>query len=60
MGEVAGVENQVRPVDGGVDLGDSDLQGTVYVGICRLIEADVAVANLDKSEVRGRFVWSAK
>jgi hypothetical protein len=60
VGEVAGVENQVRPADGGVDLADSDLQGTVYVGICRLVEADVAVADLDESEVRRIFLWSAE
>ena len=53
VGEVAGVENQVRLLDGGVDLVDGHLQGTVDVSIRRLVEADVAVADLNESEVGG-------
>jgi hypothetical protein len=53
VGEVAGVENQVRLADGGVDLVDGHLQGTVDVGVGRLVEADVAVADLNESEVGG-------
>ena len=53
VGEVAGVENQVRLLNGGVDLVDGHLQRTVDVSICRLVEADVAVANLNDSEVGG-------
>ncbi len=53
MSEVARVENQVRLLDGGVDLIDGHLQGTFDVSICRLVEADVAVADLNESEVGG-------
>ena len=53
VGEVARVENQVRLMDGGVDLVDGHLQGTVDVSIRRLVEADVAVADLNESEVGG-------
>ena len=53
MGEVASVKNQVRLVDGGVDLIDGQLQGAVDVGIRRLIKPYVAVADLDESEVDG-------
>jgi hypothetical protein len=60
VGEVAGVENQLRLVDRRVDLADSDLQGAVYVGNSRPIEADVAVADLDESEVGGLLFWSAE
>src|SRR5262249_12878746 len=51
--EVAGVENQVRLLDGSVDLVDGDLQRTINVSVGRLVEADVAVADLNKSEVGG-------
>ena len=54
VSEVARVENKIRLLDGGVDLVDGHLQGTVDVSIRRLIEADVAVTDLNESEV-GRF-----
>jgi len=40
-------------VDGGVDLIDGHSQGAVDVGIRRPIEAYVAVADLNESEVGG-------
>ena len=47
------MENQVRLLDGGVDLVDGKLHGTVDVSIRRSVEADVAVADLNESEVGG-------
>jgi hypothetical protein len=51
VGQVAGVENQIGLVDGGIDLVDGQLQGTVDVRISGLVKADVAVADLNESEI---------
>ena len=53
VGEVAGVENQFRLLDGRVDLIDCHLQRAVDISVSRLVEADVAVADLNESEVGG-------
>jgi hypothetical protein len=53
VSEIARVENQVGLVNRRVDLVDSELQGTVDVGIRRLVKADVAIADLNEVEVGG-------
>src|SRR6476469_9875741 len=49
--EVTCVENKIRLLDGRVDLVDSQLQGAVDVSIRRLVEADVAVADLNERKI---------
>src|SRR5580658_3177354 len=53
VGQVAGVENQVRLTDSRVDLVHGHLQGTVDVAVSRLVEADLTVADLNEGEVGG-------
>jgi hypothetical protein len=50
--KIAGVDDEVRFVGHGVDLVDCDLERSRNVWIGRLVEADVAVADLHKGEVR--------
>ena len=50
MGDVAGVEEEVGRGGQGVDLVDGELQGAGYVLVGGLVEADVAVADLDEAE----------
>jgi hypothetical protein len=52
MGEITGVKNHVRLPERAIDLVDRQLQGAVDVGVRRLIETDVAVADLNESEIR--------
>ena len=56
MGDVAGVNHEGGLVRQSADLADGLGQSGVRIGIGRLVEADVAVGNLDKGEARrGRF-----
>ena len=55
VGDVAGVEQQVVFAGQRVDLVDGQLQCAGDVLICRLVEADVAVADLDEAELRCAF-----
>jgi hypothetical protein len=51
MGEVASVKNQIWLVDGGIDLVNGQLQGSVDISIRRPVEPDVAVADLNEGEI---------
>src|SRR5271170_3406920 len=51
MADVAGVQNESRRGGQGIDLVDRCLQGTYDVGVCRFVEAHVAVADLDEGKV---------
>src|SRR5262249_31575995 len=53
VGQIAGVKNEIRLVDSGVDLIDRQLQGSVNIYVGGLVEPDMAVTDLYKSEVRG-------
>ncbi len=55
MREVAGVNEKLRLLGQRVDLVDGGLQRAGNVRIGRLVEADVAVADLDKREVVFRW-----
>ncbi len=56
MGDVAGVNHEGGLVRQSADLVDGLGQSGVRIGIGRLVEADVAVRNLDEGESRrGRF-----
>src|ERR1700684_3307436 len=50
MGDVAGMEHECRFVGKRFDLRDGLLQSTKCIGIGFLVEADVAVGNLQESE----------
>ena len=49
--EIAGVDDEIRHGRAGVDLVERELQRCGDVGVGGLVEADVAVADLDKGEV---------
>src|ERR1700733_15637102 len=50
--QIAGMNNEIRCVRHGVDFVDRRLQSSGDVRIGWLVKADVAVADLDKAEVR--------
>jgi len=47
------VENQVRLMDGGINLIDRQSKSAVDVGIRRSVKPDMAIADLNESEVGG-------
>ena len=51
--DVAGVDDEVRLLRQRLDLGDSLPKSRAGIGIGRLVEADMAVAQLDEGERRG-------
>src|SRR5579862_349715 len=51
MREISGVKNEVGLPVKSIDLIDRGLEGSVDIGIRRLIESDVAIADLHKREV---------
>ncbi len=55
MGDVAGVQQEVGLAGQRVDLVDGQLEGAGDVLIGGLVEADVAVADLDEAELRCAF-----
>ena len=48
--EIAGVQHERRRLRFGLDLRDRGAQRRGDVGVCRLVEADVAVADLDEAQ----------
>ena len=56
MGNVAGVDDEGRRRRHRVDLGDRLLKGAERIGIGRLVEADMTIADLQKGQIpRWRF-----
>src|SRR6266446_2612291 len=53
MGDVAGVNRERRLRQHRIDLGDRLLEGAKRVGIGRLVEADMAVADLQERHAGG-------
>ena len=53
MCEVASVENQIRLPDGCIDLVHRHLQGAGNIDVCRCVDADVTVADLNERKVGG-------
>jgi hypothetical protein len=51
VGEVPGMKNQIRLVERLIDLADRQPEGAADVGIRRPVEADVAIADLNESEI---------
>ena len=54
MGDIAGVNHEGRLDRHGLDLGDALFEGAQRVGVGRLVEADMAVADLQEGHA-GRF-----
>ena len=52
VAQVAGVDHQVRPGIGGVDLGDCRAESAEDILVRVLAEADVAIADLDEAQGR--------
>src|SRR5205807_65394 len=60
VGKIAGVNDKIGlPVER-VDLIHGSLEGSIDIGIGGLVETDVTVADLYKSEVLGVRPWSAQ
>lgn len=51
VGEIAGVENEIRRRRQRVDLGHRFLQGAEHILVCFLVEPNVAVADLHEGEI---------
>src|SRR5579864_2030019 len=60
MAQIAGVNHEIGSLGQSVDLVDRYLQGRSNIRICRLIETNVAIADLNEGEVPAhRFLLRA-